>query len=121
MKKLSEYKDEEALDLLADIVEPVAAIVQDETVKRAFKGANRMPRVVRAIIKTHKKEVLEVLARLEGVPVEEYHCNIFTLPGKVIEILNDGELLGFFSTAAGETANGSSSPAMEITVETENE
>ena len=29
MKKLSEYKDEEALDLLADIIEPVAFIFSD--------------------------------------------------------------------------------------------
>lgn len=118
MKKVSEYKDGDALDLLADIIEPVTNIIGDEDVRTAF-NETRLKGISLAI-KRHKSDVLSVLARLEGVPVEEYHCNVFTLPGRILELLSDDELLGFFSEqeriANTENASG---PAMEIIKETE--
>lgn len=115
MKKLSEYKDDEALDLLADIVEPAAAIFADKNVKEAFRSDNKF-KAAKAIIKTHKKEIIEILARLNNTPVEEYHCNIFTLPAVILQILQDQELVDFFSSAVGaEDVNAS----FELTANTE--
>lgn len=123
MKKLSEYKDEEALDLLADIVEPITNIWQDEAVKQAFKAEKkgRIPRMIKAIIKGHKPEVIEIMARLDGIDVKDYHCNILTLPGAIMDILRDDDLLDFFLNAVGVTAPEFSTPATEITTETESE
>lgn len=98
MKKLSEYKDEEALDLLADIIEPASVIFADKDVKAAFKGENKM-KFAKVAIKKHKTEIIEILARLDGVEPSEYHCNIFTLPVTIIKILQDKELVDFFSSA----------------------
>ena len=115
MKKLSEYKDEEALDLLADVLEPVADIMADDAVKEAWATGNRL-KVAKATIKGHKAQVMEVLAVMEGVPVSEYHCNVFTLPMRVIEVLNDEALLSVFTSQAQEMMQGiSSGPAMETT------
>lgn len=113
MRKLSDYQNEEALDLLADIVDPASLIMGDAEVKAALKGENKLPRLTKAIIRNHKPELIEILARLDGVPVEEYRCNVFTLPIKVIEILNDKELLDFFSSAAEVEVPTSSIAAME--------
>lgn len=122
MKKLSEYQDEEALDLLSDIVEPAYEIMQDEAVRAAFKAEKKkMPKVVKAIVKGHKDAIMDILARLEGMERSEYHCNVFTLPAKAMEILSDQQLLDFFLNAAGGTAKESSSSATEITMETESE
>ena len=38
MRKLSEIKGEEALDVLAEIIEPAAEIFTDENVKNALRG-----------------------------------------------------------------------------------
>ena len=122
MKKISEYRDEDALELLADIIEPATEIIGDTDVQAAFqvsklKGAS-------VAIKKHKTAVKGVLARLDGVPVEDYHCNVFTLPARLLEILNDEALLGFFSEQAQNLNIADvSGPASENTkdVETEKE
>lgn len=101
MRKLSEYKDGDALDLLADIMEPAVEIMADEEFKAAFEQ-NRV-KAASVAIKRHKNEVMEILARMDGVPVEDFHCNILTLPGRIIEILSDEELLAFFTEQAQTT------------------
>lgn len=115
MKKLSEYKDEQALDLLVEIMEPAAAIIGDPAIKEAWATGNRL-KVAKAAIKGHKAQVMEILAVMEGVPVEEYHCNIFTLPMRAVEILNDEELLSVFTSQAQEMMQSvSSGPVTENT------
>ena len=42
MRKLSEIKGEEALDVLAEIIEPAAEIFTDENVKKALKSESRI-------------------------------------------------------------------------------
>lgn len=116
MKKLSEYKDEEALDVLADLLDPMISILADSELKDAFNSSENKIAVVKIAIKNHKKEVMEILATLEGIPVEEYHCNIFTLPVKCLEILNDKELVDFFNMQAQEmnSENASGSAMVNI-------
>ena len=111
MKKLSEYKDEEALDLLADIIEPVAFIFSDSEFIETLQE-NKLA-AVRYVIKNHKKDVLAILAGLEGVPVEEYHCNIFSLPITLIQLLNDRDLLDFFKAQGLKIGDESSGSSME--------
>lgn len=101
MKKLSEYKDEEALDLLADIIEPASVIFSDDKVKDTFKkakGKSIIP-LAKIIIQNHKNEIMDILARLDGTERNEYHCNVLTLPITVMQILQDKELIDFFSFA----------------------
>lgn len=101
MKKLSEYKDEKALDLLAEIMEPAVEIMSDKAIKDAAGDGNKIT-IAKEVIKRHKKQVMEILAAMEGVPVEKYHCNILTLPMRVLEILNDEELIQVFTLQAQE-------------------
>lgn len=100
MKKLSEYENEEALDLLADIIEPAVAIIGDAKVKEMYQGKATKIALAQYIIRDHKTDIIGILARLEGIPVEEYKVNLFTLPMKLIEILNDEELISFFTQTA---------------------
>jgi len=115
MRKISDYRDEDAIDLLADIMEPAVEILADETVRKTFENGNRM-KLATVAIKSHKEAVMQILARLEGVPREEYHCTIFTLPAVVLEVLNDQELLGFFTAQARtmSTAASSGKPTANI-------
>ena len=99
MKKIPEYRDEEALDLLADIMEPAMVIFADPDVRKAFE-TEHIIKAARVAIKAHKRQIMEILARLEGVPVEEFHCNVLTLPARLVELLNNQELIGFFTDQA---------------------
>lgn len=96
--KLSELKNEEALDVLADLIEPAADILADENVKDLItKGGDKLT-IAKTIIKGHKKSIIEILAILDGVPVDEYEVGLFALPIKVVEILNDKDLISFFQS-----------------------
>lgn len=115
MRKISDYRDEDALDLLADIMEPAVEIMADDDVRKAFEAGGKLHGVTLAI-KGHKESVMRILARLEGVPREEYHCTVFALPAVVLEVLNDQELLGFFTAQARtmSTAVSSGKPTATI-------
>ena len=104
--KLSEYHGEAALDILADLIEPVGEIMSDKEIGEVFKK-NRF-KAIGLAIKNHKKAVMQIMAVLDGVPVDEYKCNVFTLPAKILELLNDPELIQLF-TYQGQTGDANSS------------
>jgi hypothetical protein len=100
--KLSEIKGDRALDVLADIMEPLARILTDEEIT---KTANGEPKLLFAkkILKGHKKEVIEILAILDGEKPETYEVNLLTLPVKLVEILNDPEIGNLFTLQGQKT------------------
>lgn len=104
--KISEYKGEAAIELLADLLEPASIILTDEKVKKVIAETQEKkitPVVaVSRVLKLHKKEIIEIMARLDGVPVKKYECNIISLPKQLLEILNDEELMVFFKSQAEE-------------------
>ena len=104
--KLSEYQGEAALDILADMIEPAGEIMSDKEIGDVFKK-NRF-KAIGLAIKNHKKAVMQILATMDGVSVDEYKCNVFTLPVKILEILNDPDLVQLF-TYQGQTGDANSS------------
>ena len=104
--KLSEYQGEAALDILADLIEPAGEIMSDKEIGELFKK-NRF-KAIGLAIKNHKKAVMQIMATMDGVPVDEYKCNVFTLPVKILELLNDSELIRLF-TYQGQTGDANSS------------
>lgn len=107
--KLSDFKGEEAIEVLADIIEPISNIATDEQVKEAFRANSKM-KVAQAILRNHPKEIIEVLARLDNKTVEEYEVTLFTLPMKLLEILNDKELTSLFQSQEQTGGATSSTP-----------
>lgn len=95
MRKLSEIKGEEALDVLAEIIEPAAEIFTDENVKKALKSESRI-KAAKIILKDHKKAILTLMAALEETPVEEYKPTLLALPALILGVLNDPELQSLF-------------------------
>ena len=104
--KLSEYQGEAALDILADLIEPAGEIMSDKEIGEVFKK-NRFKAIGMAI-KNHKKAVMHIMAIMDGVPVDEYKCNVFTLPVKILELLNTPELAQLFPSQ-GQTGDANSS------------
>ena len=99
--RLSDYKGEAALDVLADIIEPLTSIFTDKEMQAISKEKNVSAiKYAKPILKNHKKEIIEILARLEDEPVEEYRekVNVFTLPTKLLEFLNDPEVQALFQS-----------------------
>lgn len=112
--KLSEYQGEAALDILADLIEPAGEIMTDKEIGDVFKK-NRF-RAIGLAIKNHKKAVMQIMATIDGVPVEEYKCNVFTLPVKILELLNDPGIVQLF-TYQGQTGGANSSGSASENIE----
>ena len=115
--KLSDFKGEEALDVLADIIEPLAVILSDKEIRELGKQKSAPIKYIKPAIKNHKKELIQVLARLENETVEEYedHLNLITLPAQLLDLFNDPEVQSLFHSQGKSqvTSIVSSSPAME--------
>ena len=74
--KLSDIQGDKALDLWAEIIEPVSMILSDESVKTVFKEESKL-KLAQYIIKNHKKEIVEIMARLDGKDPANYTVNFF--------------------------------------------
>lgn len=112
--RLCEFQDEKAIEVLAELIEPVSEIAMDENVKKVFK--KNKPAAVKEMLKNHARAVMRIMAALDGIPVEEYHCNVLTLPKKLMEIINDTDVMSLFTDAGTENIGESSGSA---TVNTE--
>lgn len=119
--KLSDYKGEQALDMLAELVEPAAAIMSDPNVAAFAKSGKPLVKLLGPLIKNHKPEIIEILAILDGETPEVYaeKVNIFTLPLKLVDLLNDPALKDLFTSQGQKTQEESSGSATATTEEKE--
>jgi hypothetical protein len=116
LMKISEYKNEDAIELLADIMEPAVEIFGDAELRDTVRGGNtdRMA-IAKMVLKNHPKEVLHIMAILDGVDPDKYEANVFTLPLKLMEIMNDEGFLLLFQSQVQNTDETFSGPVTEIT------
>lgn len=113
--KITEYKNEDALELLCDLLDPMTKILSDKELLEAMKDGASKIEIVKTAIKNNKSSVIEVLARLKGVPVKDYNENLISMIAEIFTILNDEELLSFFSSLGLNKVEKSSTNVTEIT------
>lgn len=129
--KLSNIKGDRVLDVIADIIDPIANMVQDKDVAAMFKReavpdgmeardffAKRMCKGLPILLKSHKADIIAIMAAIEGVKPEQYAASLdfpklFT---DVMELVTDDAFLNFLSsqeTGKGADAPGSASASSE--------
>lgn len=100
--KFNELKNEQAIEALADMFDPIVEIASDERVKSAARSDNKIL-MVKLILKDHAKAIFELMAISDGVPVDEYECNMLTLPAKLMELFNQPEFSFLFQSQGQKT------------------
>lgn len=95
--KISDFRNEDALDLLADLIEPAAHIFSDKQVEKAYRDGDRIGAIKHAI-KDHKTDVIAIVAALDGTTPDKCDFDAITLLSKILEILSDQELVNFFGS-----------------------
>ena len=115
MKKLSEYKDEEALDLLLDLMSPCMNIMSNnkDLLDELAYPEKRLETCV-SIVRNNKKDVIEIMRILDGNN-PDYHFSVMDLPFRLLEIATDKEFIDFLSLRAQEIKETSFGSAMENT------
>lgn len=123
MKKLTEFKDDEAMDVLAGLIEPASRLFKNKEFVLNIRGDKEKgikPDRIKAIdiaINEHRKDVVKIMAVLNQTPVEDFHYDLFTLPKMLLDIFNDEELISFFHYRAEMNSEASSGSVMENTEE----
>lgn len=131
--KLSEIKGERAIDVIADLIEPIAKIAEDKEAVKLFKRERcpkgQAPRTfllkrirssVPVLLKNHKTDLIEIMATVEGVSQETYaeSLSVPKLIADIFGMLSDSELLSLFGLAQ-TTEENSSAAAQDNTQEAE--
>lgn len=112
--KVSEIKGDNALDVLADIMEPAAEIMTDKQVVTELRSGNKI-KGISLILKNHKKSITTILAVLDGEDPETYQPTVATLPIKLLEIINDPDLSMLFISQSQNEIKTSSGSVTENT------
>ncbi len=129
--RLSDIKGERTLDMIADIIDPIANITEDEeavelfTRKKLPEGMTpkkfllqRARKSVPVLLKKHKRDVIAILSAIEGTSPEAYSgaLNLAKLFKDCVELLTDEAFTDFFSSAGsaeGATASGAAPGSSE--------
>lgn len=113
MLKLSEIKGEKSIDILADLVDPVANIAGDPDAALLFgkrdlpEGMSvkeyiisRLRKSIPKLLKGHKKDLVKILAALSDMTEDEYSEQL-TLDGLIVDLsslMTDQLFNAFFTT-----------------------
>lgn len=117
--KLSEVRGERVFDVVADIIDPLAAIATCPEAKEMLSGMDcpegadprewRMGRIRQTLpklIREQKANVVAILASIGGVKPEDYmrDMTLGSLMADIIELLNDEAFSDFFTSLNSPTA-----------------
>ena len=126
--KLSDIKGERCLDVIADIIDPIANIVQDDETVALFRkeklkegetirqfGVRRAKAAIPVLLKKHKKELIAIMAAIEGVSPEDYaeNLNLAKLMKDTSDLMSDKAFASLFTSAQTGNASGSALASLE--------
>lgn len=120
--KLSDVKGERTLEVIAEIIDPIANIAEDEEASAMFKREKlpegmaakeflikRARKSLPVLLKGHKSDITAILAAIEGVSAEEYAgaLNLVKLVKDCSDLLTDETFVELFISAQSENNSGS--------------
>ena len=115
MKKLSDFKNDDALEVVAGLIPYITEIVQNPANKEARSGGTMD--FVSALLRNNKHAVKGILAVLNETPLEEYTCTAASVLADALTMLNDPDLLVLFGVqrqtpaSAGSASESTEAPA----------
>ena len=101
MKRLSDYEGDEAIELWADLIEPITKLLADEEVQKIYKSGQPKVLIAKEILKAHPAEVKDILQRIDPEPINGLNI-VVRFAGILTDIGNMPEMQSFFGVAAQE-------------------
>lgn len=123
--KLSEIKGVDAIDAIADIIDPITAIMADDEIRKMMTVVPRPSELTMAktILKRKKKEILEILAVMHGENPDTFKPSLIELPIMLLSLINEvqanEELMSLFRSQHQMISNVSFGAVTGNTEETE--
>ena len=100
MKRLSDYKDEEAVELWANLLDPFINIFKDEDVRGMFAAKKPSILIAQEMLKSHKKDVSAIMLIIDPTPLDGLNI-LIRLVTMINEMFEDPTLRSFFGSSAG--------------------
>lgn len=114
MRKVSDIRGKDAIDLLADLIDPVIDIMSDKMLAEVYsKGRNAD--VAKYIMKNYSDQILLIMALIEGEDPNEYQPSPADIVINIMQILNDPVFSQFFTSQAQSMVEASSGSVMQST------
>ena len=126
--RLSDIKGDRTLEVIAEIIDPIANIAEDEEASTMFKREKlpdgmtakkflmkRARKSLPALLKGHKADIIAILSAIEGVSQEEYAgaLNLVKLVKDCTDLLTDEAFMELFISAQSENKSGSAQESIE--------
>lgn len=120
--RLSDIKGDRTLDVIADIIDPIANIAEDSAAAALFHREklpegetpkefmlHRVRKHLPQLLKSHKGDIIAILAAIEGVSAAEYSekLDLVKLTKDFTELLTDEAFTRLFISAQSGTPSGS--------------
>lgn len=120
MKKLSDYKGDEAIELWADLIDPLTKLFTDDELKKVVTSGKNKLEIAKVILKRHKSEAIEIMQRIDPDPIDGVSI-VMRLIALLADIGEYEEIKSFFGYAEeAKTDNESFGSATENTEAKEN-
>ena len=126
--RLSDIKGDRTLEVIAEIIDPIANIAEDEEATYMFKREKlpdgmtakkflmkRVRKSLPVMLKGHKADIIAILSAIEGVSAEEYAgtLNLVKLVKDCTDLLTDEAFMELFISAQSENKSGSAQESIE--------
>ena len=126
--RLSDIKGDRTLEVIAEIIDPIANIAEDEEASSMFKREKlpdgmtakkfllkRVRKSLPVLLKGHKADIIAILSAIEGVSAEEYAgaLNLVKLVKDCTDLLTDEAFMELFISAQSENKSGSAQESIE--------
>lgn len=99
MKKLSDYKGEDALELWDRLLDPLSAIIGNPEIKAIVRSGKNKLEIARALLRVQRKEIVEILLMIDPEPIDGLNI-VSRLISLLSEIGQNDEVKAFFGYAA---------------------
>ena len=120
--KLSQIRGDRVLEVIAELIDPIANIATDKEAIEMFSRAKlpegadpnefllkRIKKSAPYLLKTHKADIVAILAAVDGSSYEDYakKLTIVKLLQDFTELLNDEDFRALFFSAQNGSGSGS--------------
>ena len=78
--RLSEIKGVDAIDVIADIIDPVTVIMADADIKEVISQKKPTLIIAKVVLKKQKRAILDILAILNNEDPKTFNPSIIELP-----------------------------------------
>jgi hypothetical protein len=98
MRKLSDFKGDEAIELWADLIDPLSIILTDTNIRDVVQSGQPKMAIAKEILKLHSQEAVDIMLRIDPTPIDGLNV-ILRLVALLADIGENEEIKSFFGYA----------------------